>query len=221
MPHTVGRSWSLYCRNTRGTRIWYVRTRKPDGSWSSGRSTGCVSREDAERWVERELIDRGMVGPAPRRSIAFDQFAADFWNPDGRYVKTRRAHGHSLGATYVRNQQRVVEVYLLPTFGSRPIAEITGPEIDDWLVDLYHNGRTITVWDRASRSHVAKQRPLSGSTVNNVRKCLIHIMTEAHRRGHVESFAARLTVRGRLVHHLTAHGISWVSDSARRGIRVL
>ena len=52
-------------------------------------------------------------------------WARDFWSPEGRYVRLRRAHGHSLSAAHAAHQHWVVQKYLLPMFAKKYLDEIT------------------------------------------------------------------------------------------------
>lgn len=180
MHRNTGKSYSLYKRKTSSGIVYYVRWRKPDGSWSSGRSTGCQSKRQTEAACENQLIATGRA--APSRRLRFSEYASDFWSPDGRYVELRRAHGYSLGATYVKNQQRLVDAYLIPAFGMRPIDEISSQSIEAYLFDLYKNGRRFTL-----SNGTTKVRMVSASQVNNIRKCLNAIFDEAYRTDLVAS----------------------------------
>lgn len=173
----TGKPFSLYRRKAGKRYIYYFRLTKPDGTRTAGRSTGQTSKGAAERWVLDYLERHGTPTAAGR--ISFDSWAREFWSPDGRYVRLRRAHGHSLGAHHVRTQHRLVRNYLLPRFGSLYLDQITTEHVESFLLEMYETGRS------PYQRNGAYPR-IGARTVNQIRACLKQILAEAVRLGHLK-----------------------------------
>jgi integrase len=188
-------SFSLFRRKTAaGSSIYYYRPILKDGSRGGARSTGQKTKAAATRWV-LENISSADDSPETRR-MRFDNWASDFWSPDGRYVSLRRAHGYSLSPTHVRTMHRTVHIYLLPRFGSMPMDGIRPEQIETFLMELYELGRLLPDGTR---------RPLAPRTVNGIRGCLRVIFEEAVRLGYVRR--SPVTVVHKFKEHRRERGV--------------
>lgn len=173
----TGKPYSLYRRRSGKKNIYYFRLTRPDGTRTPGRSTGQTSKGAAERWVLDYLERNGAPTAAGR--IGFDAWAREFWHPEGRYVRLRRAHGHNLGAYHVQQQHRLTHNYLLPRFGPMFLDEITTERVETYLLELYETGRSPYARD-------GQNAKIGARTVNRVRACLKQILGEAVRLGYLK-----------------------------------
>lgn len=172
----ASRPFTLLRRSSGGKPIYYFRLARPDGSRTTARSTGCTSRAAAERWV-LDYLEKNGTAPSNGTRVRFDSWARDFWSPEGRYVRLRRAHGHSLSAAHVAHQHSIVQKYLLPMFAKKYLDEITADAVEVYLLDLYENGRP----GAKGEARVS----IAARTVNGIRGCFKKIMAEAVRLGHI------------------------------------
>jgi integrase len=154
--------------------MYYFRLSHPDGQRTTAKSTGCTNRAAAERWVLDYLERSGRCAGGGR--IRFDALARTFWSEEGRYVRLRRAHGHNLGASHVAHQTSIVKNYLLPMFERKYLDELSAELIENFLLNLFENGKPTEGGDRI---------PITARTVNSVRSCLSAILREAVRLGHL------------------------------------
>lgn len=120
---------------------WYAKYRLPDGrqlqrklgpAWSErGRPpAGYFTRRLAEDWL-RELLDQARRGTLPgmvRTGATFADAASEFL----RYAEYDRA----LKPSTLRGYRSIIDAYLIPAFGTRPVEEITAEEVELWRSQL-------------------------------------------------------------------------------------
>jgi integrase len=102
--------------------------------------------------------------------IRFDRWATGFFTEESRYVKLRRAHGHSLSKKHVYTQQGICDRDLIPRFGRYHLDEITAEMVENYLLGLYDG---------------TGDRKLQPRTVNGIRSVLKTLFNEAVRLGHL------------------------------------
>ena len=181
--------FSVYARQRKAKKSIYYARFKTEKGWTTGKNTGCTSREAAERWA-LEQIETGKIqlpgGPVP----TLDGWAAGFFGVDGRYDKAKKARGRELSQTYVKNLDRHYNKYLSPAFGKKRIDQITPLELEQFFLNLYNR----------------EKDPISGSTVNGVLRAARALFSEAERleviyrnpAARVGRFAEKSRTRGTL-----------------------
>jgi integrase len=124
---------------------WYVKYRRPDGrqverklgqAWTgNGRPlAGYYTQRTAEEALQAILTDlRRGVGAKDGAGATFSDAAAEYL----RYVEQVR----QIGAVTVRDYKGVINGYLLPEFGEKPIESITPDMIDAYKEKLITEGR--------------------------------------------------------------------------------
>ena len=102
------------------------------------------SRRDAERALTQRLheLQTGSWRPPSQETLAaYTERWLDRRDPDksgdqrdGRYTRTRLAHGTH------REYRRSLNIHILPALGRRPLAQITPADIDQLIAHMEHNG---------------------------------------------------------------------------------
>jgi integrase len=137
------------------SKRYQARYRTPDGSFVNAPRT-FDARIDAEAWLarRRDEVDAGMVAPAPRPRRTFGEYAAG-------WLQNRHVAGRPLKARTVEHYSSILEVYLLPAFGSKPLASILSGDVRSW--------HTTTLTDKPTmRSHAySLLRTIFTSAVND------------------------------------------------------
>lgn len=165
--------FSIYPRGRKsGKPVFYVRFKRLDGSLSSGRSSGKTSRDAAIAWALEEITS-GRLAPTVGSSPTLNQWAKGFFGVGGRYDQAKRARGHQLSATYLKNCEQTLAKHVLPVFGRRNLDTIRAIELEHFFLRLY------------------RTEGYAGSTVNNILKAVHAIFGEAERLGVIHDSAAR------------------------------
>ena len=88
--------YSIHKRPTKGKNrhVYYARFRSESGKYTSAISTGFFNRDDAVRWCEKRLVERG----EHKTSITLKDFAEGFWKPSGSHAEAKVARGFALSA---------------------------------------------------------------------------------------------------------------------------
>ena len=121
--------------------VWYAKYRLPDGrqvqrklgpAWTErGRPpAGYYTKRQAEDWL-RDVLDQARRGTLPglvRTGATFADAAEEFL----RYVEQDRA----LKPSTIRGYRSIIDAYLLPAFGSRPLEDITAADVEQWRSKL-------------------------------------------------------------------------------------
>ncbi len=85
-------AFSLYERPRKsGKPVFYVQFKKPDGSYTSALSTGCISRKKAEEWAEEYLKTAGQSFPAKTSPFVNMQKVFLTSTAVGRYLSELKA----------------------------------------------------------------------------------------------------------------------------------
>jgi integrase len=167
--------------------VWYAKYRLPDGrqiqrkvgpAWTErGRPpSGYYTKRQAEDWL-RDLLDQARRGTLPglvRTGATFADAAAEFL----RYAEQDRA----LKPSTIRGYRSIIDAYLLPAFGPRPLEDISSADIERWRSSLtsVHSERlrereqaaaqakASTAKDAASKTPPQPPRPLSNNSKNRI-----------------------------------------------------
>ena len=104
----------------------------PDGKLHTAKST-FGARDDAESWlserrkeIDRELWNPGAAKAAKRKpSVTFRAYS-------DRWLETRRVKGRPLRPRTKAHYRRLLELHILPSFGSKQVRSITPDMVDRW-----------------------------------------------------------------------------------------
>jgi integrase len=169
--------------------VWYAKYRLPDGrqvqkkigpAWSErGRPpAGYYTKRQAEEWLRSVLDDarRGALVGTVRTGATFADAAAEFM----RYAE----HDRALKPSTLRGYRSIIDAYLLPAFGDRPVEQIATREIEAWRAGLVEgrSGKTIVnatrnrmlvllhgIFGRACKVHGLPSNPVSAVERQRVR----------------------------------------------------
>ena len=169
-------------KRKRGPDKWYAKYRLPDGrqvqkclgpDWPErGRPPlGYFTRRTAEEALQEILTDarRGTLAGATRTGATFADAAAEFL----RFVAEVRQIDPDTAADY----KGVIDGYLVPEFGDRPVEAVTPDDIDAYKEKLIADGklanRTIVrhltvlhgIFKRAKRVWGVRENPASADVV--------------------------------------------------------
>ncbi len=167
---------------------WYAKYRLPDGrqlqrklgpAWSErGRPpAGYFTKRLAEDWL-RELLDQARRGTLPgmvRTGATFADAASEFL----RYAE----HDRALKPSTLRGYRSIIDAYLIPAFGTRPVEEIAAEDVELWRSQLIGvtserakgEGREGSQSDGVDQS----QRPLANNSKNRILTLLHGIFAHA------------------------------------------
>ena len=120
---------------------WYAKYRLPDGrqiqrklgpAWTErGRPpAGYYTKRQADDWL-RDVLDQARRGTLPgmvRTGATFADAAAEFL----RYAERDR----TLKPSTIRGYRSIIDAYLNPAFGTRPVEDITTADIERWRAEL-------------------------------------------------------------------------------------
>lgn len=127
----IRRSWGTAKRLPSGK--WRATYIGPDGMTYAAPAT-FTAKMDAEAWLAHEnrlVTDDDWIPPADRqrrhqrRGDNFDEFAK-------RWLETRQVRGRPLKPRTRDHYQDLLDRFILPTFGRRPLGGITAEAVDDW-----------------------------------------------------------------------------------------
>ncbi len=167
---------------------WYAKYRLPDGrqiqrkigpAWAErGRpASGYYTKRQAEDWL-RDVLDQARRGTLPglvQTGATFADAAAEFL----RYAEQDRA----LKPSTIRGYRSIIDAYLVPAFGPRPLEDISSADVEYWRSSLtsVHSERlrereqaaaqakTSTAKDGASKTKPPEPpRPLSNNSKNRI-----------------------------------------------------
>jgi integrase len=108
--------------------LWRARWRAPDGTLES--KTGFLERPDAENYGrDQEAYIRNNTYDDPRAGQVTVTDWVNQWFP---FL--------DLELTTLSNYRYQIEVHILPAFGDRPLASLTGEEISTWEMQIVRSG---------------------------------------------------------------------------------
>ena len=155
----------------RGARwyFWVELERGPDGKRRQKSVGGFPTRRAAEDALEelRGEVRRGEY--VERSPVTLTAFLTDEWLPARRAV---------IRATTWDHYRRIVEAYVAPTIGARPLSDLSPGHLNALYADLLQGGRR-----QLKRGSPAK--PLSARSVRHVHTMLHKALNDAVRWGHL------------------------------------
>ena len=130
----------LYKRNLKSGTIYYYKAYRPDGSLSSGKTTGCRSKRLAKIYCDT-LLKEGKLSYTS--DCTFAQYATHFFDDDSIWVMDRKSLGTAdrpaISASYLKKLQRTVKIHLLPYFGKKRLNSITPADIKAYRLQLLND----------------------------------------------------------------------------------
>jgi integrase len=151
--------YTLYWRKDTGR--YYYRTNNPDGTRSTGRSTGEKTKARANDYCHR-LIAEGTLWQGTESTFESYIRQNHWFEPDCPYIADRVASGTKekpgISDSYIKRLRLDLEKYLIPFFGKIKMRKIGPEEI-----------RAFRVW-------LLDERKLANKTVNNAVNTLHIIM---------------------------------------------
>ncbi len=132
------RLFSLYTRKSKkGKPTYYVRFKKADGTWASGKCTGLTNRNAAETWAI-EYLQGGQV--MVRENITFEEFSKDFFSWGGEWATDRLVTGKRVTPRQCKEKTAILNNRLLPVFGKMRLSHVDKPAIKSFRNDLFIKG---------------------------------------------------------------------------------
>lgn len=120
-----------------GKKIYYYQTYKPDGTLSSGKSTGCRTKSAAIHYCET-LLMQGRIWSGT--NITFANYAEHFFDYDSIWVQDKLASGTpehpALSPLYLKKLQSTVRLHLLPYFDKKKFSTIKPTDIKEFRLYL-------------------------------------------------------------------------------------
>lgn len=128
----------LYKRTlSSGKKIYYYQAYKPDGTLTSGKSTGCRTKAAAAHYCET-LLMQGRIWTGS--NISFRNYAEHFFDYDSIWVQDKMASGTpehpALSPLYLKKLQSTVRLHLLPYFGTKKFSAIKPTDIKEYRLFL-------------------------------------------------------------------------------------
>lgn len=128
-------NYNLYTRkNKTGKKIYYVRFKNPDGSWTTGRSLKTTNKDQAKR-AAIELLQAGGFGKNP--FITFEEYAKDFFSYTGRYCSNRLATGKRISESQAILKQSQLDSIAIPAIGKYRLSAINETILEKFRNDLF------------------------------------------------------------------------------------
>jgi integrase len=141
-----------------------------------------------QEWLSQNLERIQSEAPGIH-SLTFYRFAHSFYLPDSEFVKLQNSSGNENKASTLATNQSYLENHVLPFFGDMKLKDISGKDIDDFLIEL----------SRKKIGNKGRQRYLSASTRNHCLSVLKDILEFATKKRFIPSdptqYAIHKTVR--------------------------
>ncbi len=138
-------------------------------------STGCTTKTQAMVYT-LELYRTNSLIPEKKEAkpiLTFGEYADGWWTPDCEYVKAEKLRGRQLSKQYITTNRQLLNRYILPTFKSTALIDITPSRIETW------------------QRYLIEKKKLSPKYANNILSIFSVILDEARRQGHIAINPAR------------------------------
>jgi len=138
-------------------------------------STGCTTKTQAMAYT-LELYRTNSLIPEKKEAkpiLTFGEYADGWWTPDCEYVKAEKLRGRQLSKQYITTNRQLLNRYILPTFKSTALIDITPSRIETW------------------QRYLIEKKKLSPKYANNILSIFSVILDEARRQGHISKNPAR------------------------------
>lgn len=162
-----GRAYTVYPKQQKSGVMFYCEFRKPDGKFSSAKSTGCRNRASAEAWANAELAKPQMI---TKQKTLFSNYAEHFYDATSPFCQNKLLRGRELSKKRMKDNTVKIKNYLAPYFGKYMLTAIDRKLIDKFQLGLLSKG-----------SLRDKNAGISGETVNIMCNVLREILTQAYK----------------------------------------
>jgi integrase len=162
-------AYTLYTRKrTNGKPVYYWRTYDENGNRTSGKSTGCTNRRDANKYC-RSLISFDM----PVKNKSFKNYAGTFFAEDSLWYTDLKLCDAQLSEGYIAAIRSYHQNHIMPYFGDCGLSEIVPSKIKDFRLRLKEKKLTNTtinticgtlkiITDTATNDGILKIDPFRG-----------------------------------------------------------
>lgn len=116
---------------------WYVQFKRPDGTYTTAKSTHQKKLDLAKRWAHAYQAE-GNLNVKDRR--LFSDFAGGMFDEGSEYLRLRQLNGEKVGDSHRRNLKRYLEKEFLPYFGRKRLDAISVADIDQFRLHLSAKG---------------------------------------------------------------------------------
>ena len=138
----------LYRRQLKSGTVYYYKAYRPDGSLSSGKTTGCRSKRLAKIYCDTLLKEGKLSFTA---DCTFTQYATHFFDDDSLWLQDKKSLGTeehpAISESYLEKIRRINKNYLIPVFGKKRINSITLADVKQFRLKLLNEkklgGKTI------------------------------------------------------------------------------
>lgn len=162
--------FTLYKRKLAKKVVFYYVTYDAQGKRRKF-STGCTTKTQAMAYT-MDLFKRNALIPVKQEPIVvltFGEYAKDWWTPGCDYVKDESGRGRDLTEQYIKTNRQLMVKYILPTFKSSPLSDITASKIEAW------------------QRFLTGKKNLAPKSANNILSIFSVILEEARRQGHIKT----------------------------------
>jgi hypothetical protein len=151
--------FKLYKRSTRKNKlpVFYARFLQPDGTYTSGRSTGETNRKYAEIKAY-EYLQTGKVVSV--KNMKLKDFSNDFFDWDGEWAVSKRSSGLRISQEQCKRNESILSCHVNERLGDMYLADFDTALVRKFRNDLFRDG-------------------FSGSTINKALGCLKSILESA------------------------------------------
>ena len=170
-------------RSKKQKTIFYYQTYSELGVRTVGKSTGKMTKKEAEEYCNRLFKeDKLTEGKVPTLEDWAEERKWYLWKtdtPECEYTKGRLKRSSkespAVGKAYIQRNRAYLEIYILPVFGKLPLNKIRPTNLEEWLFDLADG-----------IASPKQERSLAPKTVNNVASAFRIMMKEAKRLGIID-----------------------------------
>lgn len=136
---TAGKPFTVYTRkNVKGKKIFYVKFKNPDGSYTTGQSTQQTNKPAAEAFAYNYLQKNGR--PMPGRDVTLKEYSTDFFSWENTWALNKKIEGRRISERYCLERENILNMHIIPALGSQKITDITKKRINDFRNGLYSRG---------------------------------------------------------------------------------
>lgn len=144
-------AYFLYKRNLKKGIIWYYKTYRPDGTLTSGKSTGCKTKSSARAYCD-DLLQKGMLDNGS--TLLFGTYAGRWFNDGSPWLEDKLSEGTetrpAISASTIISYRQSLEKHILPFFSKSKLCDIKPSNIKHF------------------RTELIQEKGLSRKTVNNI-----------------------------------------------------
>ena len=121
------------------SQVYYVRFRLPDGSRSTSKSSGQISKARAESWaIEYLKNNRFFID----KRITFAEYARGFFDDTGIYATNKHNSGKRIGLHHLKERRDIMKNHIIPYLGNIYIFDIKYKNLEQYRNDKFKEGYT-------------------------------------------------------------------------------